>query len=290
LSEPVPPARALERLGRQLRALRLKAGLSGDQLAERIGTSQSRVSRTELAKFRASLDMVRRWLDATEADEAERQELLKLAEQSLVEMESYRYIFRGSLDTGQQIALQQEDVSARIRHFQPFMIPGLLQTPTYARAVLTAGRVADETGLEEAIQTRMKRGERIRESGAAAYHVVLMEQALRWRPVGITQADQVEARRHVLDVATAEHIALQVIPLDAPTAKLPLCGFVITEFRAETGESPIAQVELPPVDLTFHGEKDLAAFELLWLAMCEAALSPQESTRYLRQLLRRQSR
>jgi len=290
LTEPVPPARALERLGRQLRALRLKAGLSGEQLAERIGTNQARVSRTELAKFRASLDMVRRWLDVTGAEEAERQELLKLAEQSLVEMESYRYIFRGSLDTGQQIALQQEDVSARIRHFQPFMIPGLLQTPAYARAVLTAGRVADETGLEEAVQTRMKRGERIREPGAAAYHVVLMEQALRWQPLGITAAERADAWRHVLDVAQDEHIIVQVIPLDAPTGRIPLCGFVITEFRPEAGESPVAQVELPPVDLTFHGDKDLAAFEQLWRAMCEAALSPQESMKYVRGLLRRQPR
>lgn len=290
MSEPVPSARALERLGRQLRALRLRAGLSGEQLAERIGTNQSRVSRTELAKFRASLDMVRRWLDATGADEAERQELLPLAEQSLVEMESYRYIFRGSLDTGQQVALQQEDVSARIRHFQPFMIPGLLQTPAYARAVLTTGRAADEGGLEEAVQTRMKRGERIREPGAAAYHVVLMEQALRWQPAGLTAVDRTEAWRLVLEIAVAEHITVQVIPLDVPTARIPLCGFVITEFRPETGETPIAQVELPPVDLTFHGEKDLAAFEQSWRAMCDAALSPQESTKYLRQLLRRQSR
>jgi transcriptional regulator with XRE-family HTH domain len=290
VNEPVPPARALERLGRQLRGLRLKAGLSGEELAERIGTNQSRVSRTELAKFRASLDMVRKWLDVTGASEAERQELLEMAEQSLVEMESYRYIFRGSLDTGQQIALQQEDVSARIRHFQPFMIPGLLQTPAYARAVLTAGRVADETGLDEAVATRMKRGERIREPGAAAYHVVLMEQALRWQPLGITPADRVDAWRQVIDVATVDHITLQVIPLDTATAKTPLCGFVITEFRPESGESPIAQVELPAVDMTFHGEKDLAEFELLWRAMLDAALGPQESAKYLRRLLRGQSR
>ena len=63
-----------------LRALRLRAGLSGEQLAERIGTSQSRVSRTETARYRADLDMVRRWLDATDADAETRRRLWAMGE------------------------------------------------------------------------------------------------------------------------------------------------------------------------------------------------------------------
>lgn len=282
----LPSAQARQRLGRRLRELRVTAGLSGDQLAELIGTSQSRVSRTELAKFRASLDMVRRWLEATGADERAREELLRLAEQSLVEMESYRSIFRGSIATGQRIALEQEQASARIRHFQPFMIPGLLQTATYAEALLRAGRTAEETGLEAAVATRLERGRRIREPGAAEYHVVLMEQGLRWVPVGITRADQEEAWRQVLTTAKAPNITVQVIPLGTPTVRAPLCGFVLTEFRADLGEPPIAQVELPPVDMTFSGEKDFAAFELAWKHMADAALSPQKSATYIRRLLR----
>jgi len=286
LSATLPSAQARQRLGRRLRALRVTAGLSGDQLAELIGTSQSRVSRTELAKFRASLDMIRRWLDATGADEQTRAELLRLAEQSLVEMESYRSIFRGSIATGQSIALEQEQASARIRHFQPFMIPGLLQTAAYAEALLRAGRAAEETGLAEAVATRLERGRRIREPGAADYHVVLMEQALRWVPLGVTDADQAEAWGQVLAAAKAPNITVQVIPLGTPTARAPLCGFVLTEFRADLGEPPIAQVELPPVDMTFSGEKDVAAFELAWQHMVNAALSPQRSATYLRRLLR----
>jgi transcriptional regulator with XRE-family HTH domain len=96
VSEPGTARPSPGTAGPTLRVLRLRAGLSSEQLAERIGTNQSRVSRTELAKFRASLDMVRRWLDVTGADEAGWAELLRLAEQSLagqslVEMESYRY-------------------------------------------------------------------------------------------------------------------------------------------------------------------------------------------------------
>jgi transcriptional regulator with XRE-family HTH domain len=264
----------------------MTAGMSGDQLAEVIGTSQSRVSRTELAKFRASLDMVRRWLDATGADEQTRHELLQLAEQSLVEIESYRSIFRGSIATGQRIAMEQEQASSRIRHFQPLMIPGLLQTATYAEALLRAGRATGETGLEAAVATRLERGRRLREPGAADYHVVLMEQALRWVPVGVTPAHQKAAWRHMLDAARTPTITVQVIPLGTPTIRAPLCGFVLTEFHTDIGEPPIAQVELPPVDMTFSGEKDLAAFEQAWQHMVDAALSPQKSATYLRRLLR----
>lgn len=280
-----PPVRPRERLGRELRAQRLKADLTGSQLAELIGASQSKVSRTELAKFRAPMEMVQKWLNATGADAATRERILEVASQAVVEVESYQNIFRGSLVTGQRIALQQEIASARIRHFQPFMIPGLLQSPEYARAALIAARVAGEADIDEAVETRMERGRRIQRPGASTYHVIMTEAALRWIPMGVPRSARVEAWETVLSGVTPRHITMQVIPLDTPMAQAPLCGFVLTEFRPETDEVAIAQVELPPVDMTFSGPTDLEAFEVVWDRMVEAALSPRESTQYLRRLL-----
>jgi transcriptional regulator with XRE-family HTH domain len=270
-----------------LRALRLRAGLSGEQLAERIGTSQSRVSRTETARYRADLDMVRRWLDATGADAETSTRLLDLADDALVEVATYRSIFRGSLAAEQQARIRQDAAAARLRHFQPFMIPGPLHTEAYARAALLAARVADETGIDEAVAARLERGARLRRRGAPRYHVILTELALRWRPLGTTPEDHAEALDAVIAASQARSITVQVVPADTPTRRAPMCAFLITEFPAEGSEPTIVQVELPAVEMTFVGVDDVRAFESVWDQMADAALSPQESVKFVAGLLRK---
>lgn len=281
-----PPLRPRERLGRELRALRLRARLSGEQLADLIDTSQSRVSRTETARYRADLELVRRWLDATEADEATREALLALADDALVEVATYRSIFRGSLATEQRARIAQDSAASRLRHFQPFMIPGPLHTERYARSALSSARVADESGIEEAVAARLERGKRLRARGGPEYHVILTELALRWRPLEATPDDHADVIREVLAAATAPSITVQVVPAGTPTRRAPMCAFLITDFRKDTGEPTIVQVELPAVEMTFVGSGDVAAFELVWQQMADAALGPHESAKVIAGLLR----
>jgi transcriptional regulator with XRE-family HTH domain len=284
---PVVAGFTRSRLARRLKVLRVQAGLNTRELAERVATSQSKVSRTELGKFRAPVELVRRWLEVTGADEDTRAEVLALATQSLVEVASYRSIFRGSFAAGQHIARQQEAVSARIRHFQPLMIPGLLQTEAYARAVLQARReFADGAGLQEAVAARMDRGARMRVERAPRYEVVLMEQALRWVPAGLAPPERAGAWRHLIAVSETPTITVRVIPLGTPTPRAPLCAFVITQFRPELDEPPIAQVELPPADLTFSADNDIDAFEALWRDMLGVSLTPSQTRKYLRTMLK----
>ena len=278
--------RPRERLGRELRSLRLRAGLSGEQLAEQIGTSQSRVSRTETARYRAGVEMVRRWLDVTGADDETRRLLLGLADEALVEVAAYRSIFRGSMATAQQALVRQEGSAACVRHFQPFMIPGPLQTARFARSALLAARVADETGIDEAVAARLERGDRLRRTGEPRYHVILTELALRWRPLDVTPEDHIDALRAVQAVAEEQAVTVQVITADAPTRRAPMCAFRITQFPPETGEPTIVQVELPAVEMTFAGVDDVRAFEVMWSQAAEAALSPRESATFIAGLAR----
>lgn len=279
------PQRPRERLGRELRGLRVLAGLTGPQLAELIGVSQSRVSRTETARFRVDLDVVNRWLDATRANAKTRKRLIALAQEAATEVAEYRTIFRGSLFNAQQALIQQEAVARRLRHFQPFQIPGPFQTSAYARIALQAGRVQDLAGLDEAVAARMERGERLRLPDAPEYHVILTELALRYRPVGVDDAGREEARRKLLKASELANVIVQVIPADAPMRQAPMCAFLITEFR-DPAESPIAQVELPAVEMTFSGADDLAAFETAWQRFADAALDSQQSRKLIARLLR----
>jgi len=261
------------------------AGLTGPQLAEVLGITQSKVSRLETAKYRVDLDVVRQWLDATDADDQTRARVLKLAEQAATEVAEYRSIFRGSLFTAQQNLIQQESAASRIRHFQPFQIPGPFQTAAYARIALQSGRAQEVAGLDAAVTARLRRGEQLRRPGAPEYHVVLTELALHYRPAGISDAGRDEAWRKLLDASEWPTVTVQVIPADAPMRQAPMSAFILTEFR-DPGESTIAAVELPPVEMTFSGADDLAAFETAWQRMLDAAVDPQQSRKLIAELLR----
>jgi len=277
--------RPRERLGKELRTRRLLAGLSGPQLAEIIGVTQSKISRTETAKYRPDIDVIRRWLDATQTVGKDRQRILALAEDAATEIAEYRTIFRGSLLKTQQDLIHQDAAARRIRHFQPFQIPGPMHTESYARNALLSSRMHDEAGLEEAVQARLQRGERLRQGDAPAYHAVLTESALHYRPWGVTDREQREAWKQLVSFCSAPAVTVQVIPQAAWFRQAPMCAFVYTEFR-DPILGAIVQVELPAVAMTFSGTADLEAFELTWQAMVDVALAPDESTKLLTSLSR----
>jgi hypothetical protein len=188
--------------------------------------------------------------------------------------------------TEQQARIRQDAAAAHLRHFQPFMIPGPFHTERYARATLLAARVADETDVDEAVAARLVRGARLRGDGAPAYRVILTEMALRWRPVDATPDDHADAIREVLAAATSPSITIRVVAADTPTRRAPMCAFLLTEFPPESAEPTIVQVELPAVEMTFVGVDDVAAFESVWQQMAEAAMSPQDSAKFIAGLLR----
>src|SRR6266540_3258869 len=93
-------------------------------------------------------------------------------------------------------------------------------------------------------------------------------------------------RGSLLDASGWPAVTVQVIPADAPMRQAPMCAFILTEFR-DPGESTIAAVELPAVELTFSGADDLTAFETTWQHMLDAALDPQQSHKLITTLLRK---
>jgi transcriptional regulator with XRE-family HTH domain len=177
----------------ELRRLRRLAGLSGAQLAQALGVSQSRVSRTEVGAFGTNMVLVAAWLAAVGASAEDRDSILVLADEALIDVAPYRRLFRGSMLTVQRERIRQDEQAEWIRHFQPAMIPGPLQTAAYARAVLTAAKQDDEGDIEEAVVARLERGERLLAAGAARYDVIVTEAALRWWPLDITQDERTSA-------------------------------------------------------------------------------------------------
>jgi len=73
--------------------------------------------------------------------------------------------------------------------------------------------------------------------------------------------------------------------VDAELVVAPMIGFVMVTL-IDPAEPQVVRMETPATHMAFSGADQIAAFELVWSRMSEAALDPDESIRLLRQLIR----
>lgn len=98
-----------------------------------------------------------------------------------------------------------------IGEYAAHVVPGLLQTPSYAKAVLSVGlTLSGDEQLEERLSARIGRQERLTSDDRPVLRVVLDEAVLR-RPVGGLAVMREQLGR-LLDAAADRHITIQVLP------------------------------------------------------------------------------
>ncbi|WP_052422396.1 helix-turn-helix domain-containing protein [Nonomuraea candida] len=105
-----------------------------------------------------------------------------------------------------------EERAHTIRTWQPLVVPGLLQTAGYARAVLGAWPHATDEWVEEGVEARLKR-QAVFDRGEPPVYRALIDECVLLRPVGGNgvMRDQL---RHLLRMAERPNISIQVVPLD----------------------------------------------------------------------------
>jgi transcriptional regulator with XRE-family HTH domain len=220
--------RERRQLAEELRLLRAAAGLSGAELGSRLGWAQSKISKIETLKQLPTEQDITAWGSATGASDEAMTGLLDLLRRARVEYASWKDSYRVSGADGVQIdILEMEAQSERIAEFQPAWIPGLLQTPAYAREILhlPCGPLSfgeDEGGIDRMIASRMQRQNALYDPGKQV-QVVLLEQALRSRVVSVTTlAAQLD---RLIGFSGLPGLELGVIPFEAPVRVYPLSGF-----------------------------------------------------------------
>jgi hypothetical protein len=170
-----------------------------------------------------------------------------------------------------------ESGTKRIRHHQPIVLPGLLQTRDYARAVIAAAGAADPDDLADA---RMRRQETVLSArGGPRYEVVLDARALL---IGIANVDlvrvQVEDLAHRAD--QVRRLDLRVIPIGRPTPVFSTVGFTVYDFRAAESP-PVAWIESPTGDVYFSAAEDIARYAQLFSKLQSVALPRSDTVGYL---------
>ncbi|MEW2501897.1 helix-turn-helix transcriptional regulator [Amycolatopsis sp. NPDC047767] len=194
-------------LGASLRAARVGAHYGVRELARRIGVSPSLVVHWELGSRVPTAEDVSGVLGALGVVGDEKQRILWMARGAA----EPGWITYGRPGAPNHIAgvLACEEAATDIVEWAPMVIPGLLQTPGYARALFTAGGF-DLAEVERRVAVRMARRKQIAGSEAVPFHCLIGEAALHGK-IGTpaTMADQLRALAALTGQST---ISLQVVP------------------------------------------------------------------------------
>lgn len=206
MAEESPAAARLR--GELLRA-RDRAGLSGRQMADRLGISQGTLWRIDTGRQLPTMPRVKAWLDACGVRADRQQHVLELAERVHGETRPWRELLGGDNEAGHLQETESERDARLVQNFQPTIVPGLLQTPDYARLALTLGHTRD---VDAAVQTRIERQQAMRDSDTR-HEFVVGERALR---ASLGDHTILAGQLEVLLRAAKDGAAVAVLPDSAP--------------------------------------------------------------------------
>ncbi|WP_031106389.1 helix-turn-helix domain-containing protein [Streptomyces sp. NRRL S-146] len=186
--------------GARVRRLRTAAGLTQAELGDRTHVVSTRITQIERASGAKPTLELARALDAALG-----------AEDLLVEL--WPYVYREAFPDWSRKFMEYAERAVAVRQYAAHVVPGLLQTEDYARAVLSLDALLDsEEQLEERLAARMGRQDRLSSPERPELWVVLDEAVLR-RPIG-GQAVMRKQLARLLDASVERHIAVQVLPFD----------------------------------------------------------------------------
>jgi len=168
--------------------------------------------------------------------------------------------------------LRYERRAKSIRDYEALVIPGLLQTPDYARALLIAGGVPD---VEAAVNKRMER-QRVLDRDPASRLSVLLDEGVLSRPVG-GKAVMREQLAHLLKMSERPNVSVRVVPLDTGE-HLGLDGsFQIIETATDT----VAYLEAQGGGRLDRGERDVERMIANYDRIGDQALPVSQSRRLI---------
>ena len=217
-------------LGSQLRHLREDHGITCEAAGEVIRASASKISRLEHGrvgmKQRDVADLLTLY-DVT--GEAERAEVLRLAREAARPGWWHQY---GEVLPGWfEFYVGLEAAASRIRVYEVQFVPGLLQTPEYARAVMRAGHAAaPDEEISRRVSLRVKRQQILSRPGGPKLWAVVDETALR-RRLGGPGVMEAQLDR-LIELAAEPNIALYVVPLQTGYHAAAAGSFSILRFAA----------------------------------------------------------
>jgi transcriptional regulator with XRE-family HTH domain len=272
-----PAGSGRQQLAADLRRLRDLSGVSGRELAQRIGISQSKVSRIESGAVVPSLPEVTAWGKELGVSVETQERLTALTETAYDEVHPWQEALRrrGNL---QNTVQDLETTATRTCTFQPALVPGLLQTAEYARRVIAMfHRQYGGSDPAAEVAGRLERQLALYEEHRH-FDFLITETALRWRPGPV--ALQLAQLDRIASVSTLGNVSVGLVPLDVEATTLTTHNFVI--YEGEEGADATVTVETIHADVSVDSAELVDLYRSRWSLLRQSALFDDEAREFLR--------
>jgi transcriptional regulator with XRE-family HTH domain len=274
-----PPTPRSRRLGRELRKLRDERGINVDAAAKLVGCSPSRISRIESGEIKPRPGDVMELLVAYDLPiDTEASKILLDVAKNLRESGWWQRLDAISSRYATYIAYEAE--AEQLRNFEPTLVPGLLQTAEYAKAVNGVGREMDAEAIEQRVRARLTRQEVLTRSPVPLrLHAIVSEATLLFEVGGPdVLARQLE---HIADLADRPNITVQVLRFAAGATLADRGGFAILSF--ERDDPSLGYVETPAGELFLESPDDIGRLTTVFDHLKTLAMSPSESANLIKE-------
>lgn len=268
-------------LGGQLRKLRENCNITREAAGEAIRGSHAKISRLELGRTGFKERDIRDLLTLYGVtDPTEREAFLDLARRANEPGWWHRY--SDLLPQWFNTYLGLEQAASKIRTYEAHLVPGLLQTPDYARAVLALG--SDDADTDRRVAVRQRRQEILHRIDPPIVWAVIDEAALH-RPVGGTRVHlgQIE---HLIECADLPNVTVQVLPYSAGEHAAAGSSFSILRF-AEAELPDVVYLEHLTSALYLDRNQDLALYRSVMDRLSVQAMAPEASLTWLQEFASR---
>lgn len=269
---PSPTVRR-KRLGTELRRLREQACLTCEGVGQRLDCSGTRISRIETGRISVRPGDVRELLEVYGVTGDRADALVELAREA--RRKGWWHRFGPVMPSWLEPYLGLEAEAARLRDFQSMVLPGLVQTEDYTRAILRAAPDAGPAGdIEQQVALRMERQAVLDGAAPPELRLVLSEGALR---VQVGGPDVMRAQlRKLAEVAGHGQVTLQVLPASAAAHVQAVSPFTILDF-ADPADPPVVYTEHLTGSLVLDNPGEVRAYTAVFERLRAEALPPGPS-------------
>ncbi|MEV4729243.1 helix-turn-helix transcriptional regulator [Saccharopolyspora sp. NPDC049426] len=269
-------------LGGQLRRLREERGISREAAGDAIRGSHAKISRLELGRVsfreRDLNDLLTLY---GVRDSGERAAFMSLARQA--NEPGWWHQYGDLLPSWFETYLGLEQAAEIIRTYEAQFVPGLLQTPDYARAVILLGHGQEPEGeVDRRVALRMRRQDILTRPEPPTLWAVIDEAALR-RPIGGERImrGQIE---HLIRISELPNVTVQLLPYSVGGHAAAGGPFTIVRFP-ETDLPDVVYLEQLTSALYLDKRNDLDQYQAVMNLLSVQATTPQDTTQLLRELM-----
>ncbi|MFI8389836.1 Scr1 family TA system antitoxin-like transcriptional regulator [Streptomyces sp. NPDC085540] len=267
-----PSASLAALYGAKLRKLRIRAGLTQRQLGDKVPIAHSRIAQFELGN------------EVPPEDVNGKLDVLLDADGDLVDL--WGHIKRTPYPDWARAFVALEAKAVKMLKYMAHAVPGLLQTESYARALLRISRPRDTDGQIEALVSARLDRQSILGAPAPPLLWCILDEAVIRRPVG-GPAVMREQLARVLLLAETPHVVVQVLPFKA--GGHPVMGGSLTLLSFERGQD-VAYTEGSHSGELVETAEEVAEYALAYDLLQAQSLPPDESLTVIRSVMKEYSK